>query len=365
MKKYRYIILIVLSSLFLSSCKMLKDIDISGKIYEEIFVKLNTFLHVLYPNLSGGFGNLVRAVSILIICCVAIGWAYGNVSKTKEVGISVILVSIFFPFLYDGNQYFNWVVNPVLAQITSLCDFFVQEISSKDTLGTSLKGYKALFLKLDSMFYTITHTLQNIQLDGGIWNKFLFKVAAEIGSMLLIAIYAVLYIAFLAIFIIATFALHIYFLIGGIMIFFVSFKRTRHLCWAWCKAVANQGLVMIFASIVMSLCIFAIEASLDTFAKNAASAGIFFTIDFLVLVLWCVACFIMLLKVPDLSATISGGMAGSTSDIVRTVSTLGGAAVGGASYAGGKLVKGAKAGGKAAGRMGAKAYSSLMGLKNK
>ncbi len=116
MKKYNKIILSALlpGCFFLAGCK--EDMDLSGKIYMEIETKLNTFLHALYPSLSGSFGAFVHAVAVLVICCVAIAWAYGHISKTKEVGISVLWVSIFFPMLYSGDLYFSWVVEPIGAQ---------------------------------------------------------------------------------------------------------------------------------------------------------------------------------------------------------------------------------------------------------
>lgn len=372
MKKYNYIILLISCSIFLSGCDInLKDINISGQIYAEIVAKLNTFLHAIYPNLSGSFGALVQIVATLVFTSIGIAGLFNKLgNKTQDIAISMFLSIILFQFLFNSELYFNYVVNFIGAQIKALCDFFVREISSNDILGSSI-GVNELFRKLDSMFYTIVETIKNIDIEGGFFDSIVFEMASRIGIIVLLVLYSVVYIAFLGIFIIATFALHIYFLLGGIMIFLAAFKRTRQMFFSWLRAIANQSLVMIFASIVMSLSIFAVEGSIEKFAENAANTGAFFTIDFVILALWCVACFIMLLKVPDLAATVSGGMAGSTYDIVRTMSILGGAGVGAAGLAMKKL--GLKAGLGKLGNMGKanlasspRTYSNLMGLgKNK
>jgi hypothetical protein len=163
----------------------------------------------------------------------------------------------------------------------------------------------------------------------------------------------------------AIFALHIYFLVGGIFLFFLVLKNTRHLFWAWFRAVMNQGMVMIFAAIVMSMCFFGIDEASKTFVATADVSKGFFRLEYAMIIAWCVVCFIMLLKVPDLAAALSGGMAGSTMEIARTVSMIGGGVMAATGFAGRKA-------GIGLGRLGRQAYhnftesrpySRMMGLK--
>ena len=295
----------------------------SSQIYNILVSKLEGFLHAIFPSLMNSFGLWIPSLFTLSLILTAIAWLFGKFGESsKEVGISMVMAVILYFLILDTTSYFYWIVDPFFSSFKNISNFFVQKICENNAIGTN--DVNGLFLRLDAMFGKIIESIQLMQPQGNIVTKLWSYIISAIGLIILLFAYSLVYLAFFTIMALALFALHIYFLVGGIFIFFAAWKTTRHISWSWFRSVLNQGFVMILASMVMAMCLFGINGALDNFIKSADITRGFFTFEYAAIIVWCFVCFIMILKVPDIAASLSGGISGSTFEIARTVSLIGG-----------------------------------------
>ncbi len=286
-------------------------------LFVSFYGKLNIYISTVFSTLMEHFSGFAIAFGTLyiIIGAYRVLWGKGlsSLSEAGEVGMGLVFAGALLQgMIYGNNYYMDWVVLPVVQTTTKLAGFFINEISG-DTLTGS--GIKALFQGLDALSYQIFDFLLKYDPPGASWATNAWGyMQAGLLVIALFASYAGAYVVFLVLLILGYFSLYVLFTVGGICIFFGCFKKTRFIFTSWVKAVANYALVIVFTSIIMSICYFGLQQELTALMALKGSNALF-TTQYLSALCWSILTFGVLLKAPDFAAALSGGQAGSTSGI--------------------------------------------------
>lgn len=334
-------------------------------LFLSFFSKLNVYINAIFPAFMESFSGMAYAFVVLYIIIMAYCLVFnkGPVKDTASaIGcfISWILaIAIFVAMKDDFTQYKDWVVKPVIHTTTNLAGFFINTINGDSTSGSGIEG---LFAGLDQLSYKLFEFIQKYDPPGMSWASNAWGyMQAGLLLIALIASYCGAYVVFLVLLILGYFSLYVLFTVGGICIFLGCFSKTRFIFFAWLRAVVNYALVIVFTSIIMSICYFGLHQELTELIALKGS-GSLFTSQYLSALCWSVLTFAVLLKGPDFAAALSGGQAGSTSGIAGGVGMVAGA---GASVMGFNAMAGQKgalqAGASGLGAMGKAAADSNMG----
>lgn len=330
-------------------------VEIIGSVLDE----LDKYLAAVFGGLMGSFGLFIRAFVVLYLLIMSVGYFRASFAEhTKEVGWSIVLVITLQAFVMETTVYHHWIVNPIKATAINMAGFFVN-------VGRGGGGLEGIFQKLDEAFIKMNDTIEYIYPHKNfLMNaKEYFLATMALGSMALA--FGAVYVAYMILVCMSFFSMYVLFVVGGICIFFGAFKQTRTVTWSWCRAIANYALLLVFASIVMGICINGITHAMDQLAQHSDPSLGYFTREVGYVICWSLLSLGLLLKSADYAAALSGGMAGSTAMI-----TGGLAITGGAMFAASKLAYDNRftrgAGSAAAGYIGAgarRASSALKGIK--
>ncbi len=175
---------------------------------------------------------------------------------------------------------------------------------------------------------------------------------------MLAGVYIACIAAYLSLILQAWFAIFMYLIIGGVCVFFASFKATRFLTVAWFRAMCHEGLTIIFSGLIMGISGNIIHKLVRVLQGIDVGANGIFTPQYFAVLLACAMGYLMLLKAPQLAAAISGGSAGSTAGVAAAVGAVAGMGYGAAKSAAGW---GVRSGGRALGRVGQATRENLWG----
>jgi len=345
-------------------------------LFYSFFEKLNVFLVTVFSSLMESFGGFATAFLLLYIVLVGIDTMYTNKiiksqSDLMEFIGSIIIAGVLVAGLEYGF-YKEWFVNPIVGTTTKLASFFIGTINDDFASGS---GIKSLFQNLDALSFKIFDFLLKYDPPGATWATNAWGyMQAGLLAIALFASYAGAYTVFLVLLILGYFSMYVLFTVGGVCIFFAAFSKTRFIFYSWLKAVINYALVIVFTSIIMSICYFGLSEELTALIAIKGS-GSLFTTQYLSALCWSVLTFGVLLKAPDFAAALSGGQAGSTSSIAGGIGAVAGAGAsvmglsamtgqgGGAAQAGGRMaMAGGKAGGNLAMQAAARPFSAMKGM---
>ncbi|WP_320173408.1 type IV secretion system protein [Maridesulfovibrio sp.] len=237
--------------------------------------------------------------------------------RIKELFYSALILMSIVSAVLGSSFYVNNIVIPYVKGLINTASWFASKGSVNNFIG--------IFNHLDNGFALIYTQLMNKIPDGNLMTNAGEYISAWVAVGVFSVSYGLMYICFLVLIILSLFVIYVLFVIGIVCIFLSAFKETRHVFWAWVKAIANYSMMMVFAAIVMSVAYQGVESSLSLYANILVEQGVF-NAEFASLVVWSLVCFGILLKVPDLASALTGGVAGATTGIA-SIGSLAGAAV--------------------------------------
>lgn len=311
----------------------------SSELFWKMSMQLQKFHEAVYPGLMQSFGGFIRVFVTLYIVVAGYGIASSWFKEaTKQMMTSVGLVIVIHATIMESNAYSSVITPTITGLFMNLSDFFAAKALAAGGMGGASDAF-SVFAALDEMISRFDGATKAIEATAGMFD--FLKVKMWFAIIALTIIYAFLYGAFMAIMVMGFFSLHILYLVGGICIFFAAFNQTRFIFWSWLRGIFNYGLLIVFASIVLSICIFGLNESLAQLIDSAQKTREIFTREYFFAVFWAMVSIALILKVPDFASLLSGGSAGSTAGIAA-----------GMGLVTSSIAKGVKMGMKPAGKMG-------------
>lgn len=350
--------------------------SITAEVFHNLLFNLNTYSSGIIPALMQSFGWFIRAFFVLYLVIVGLGVMYGKFQDAaREIIVSMILLVIIWAAMFEpymsgpGNTfYFKWLIQPYVKLVMDLGGLFLSEAQGD---WFSSGGLMGIFSSIDIMLGKLINAAVSMSPNVGWLSDKAIIFQSGLAILLLTVIYSAMYFAFLVLMAMGFFSIYILAVVGGPCIFFAAFKQTRFVFYAWVRAMLNYGLLVVFVSIIMAMCIFGMNTAITALAATGGVLGVF-TLDFAATLCWGALTVGMLLKAPDFAAAISGGSAGSTTGIAGGITMVGAAmtAGGAALYqsnmtkAGGQFGKDAMSGmaNKVSGGRVGRAFSDRMGV---
>lgn len=331
-------------------------VDIVGAVLGQ----LSIYFTAVFGALMASFGGFARAFVMLYCLLMAVGYFKARFGEhTKEIGWSIVLLAVLHSFVMETTVYRDWVVEPVRRTTIQMASFFV---NAGPVGGNGLEG---LFVKLDEAFIKMKDTIDYIFPTGNILTNAGDYIKATLALGAMVMAFGAVYVAYVILLCMGFFSMYVLFVVGGVCIFFAAFKRTRFVTWSWCRALANYALLVIFASLVMGICVNGISLAMDSFAQHSDPSLGYFTREVGYVICWSLLSLGMLLKSADYAAALSGGMAGSTAMITGGLAMTGGAIFSASKMAyDNRFTRGAaSAAGGWARNAGSRAYSAMKGIR--
>lgn len=331
-------------------------VDILGFVLDQ----LGTYFTAIFGALMESFGSFARAFVTLYFLLMSIAFFRATFKEhSMEVLWSIMLLITLHMFIMETTVYAHWVVEPVKRTTIQMASFFVN--AGPDNSG----GLEGLFVKLDESFIKMKDTIDYIFPTGNILINAGDYIKATLALGAMVMAFGAAYVAYVILLCMGFFSMYVLFVVGGVCIFFAAFKRTRFVTWSWCRALANYVLLVIFASLVMGICVNGISIATDSFAQHSDPSLGYFTREVGYVICWSLLSLGMLLKSADYAAALSGGMAGSTTMITGGLAMTGGAIFSASKMAyDNRFTRGAAgAAGGWARNTGNRAYSALKGIK--
>lgn len=273
--------------------------------------------------LTGSFRGLAIPLVALSVMFFSLRMISGNTGDARKMLHMLVLACLVTGFVFSPGTYQEWIAGPIIDTINGVSSFLIFKSSGgkAGSLISTLSG---------GMDKVMAACVQLDRVDSWMPTKL---IAALIAQIVLSASYLMIMVTFLLINLMTWFAIYLLNVFGAICLFFIIFAPTRHIFWAWLRAMCNYGLVIVFTSLIMGVCLKVMGPQLDKLALmdygsvhpllNSAT----FTCVAINVLSWC-----MLLRAPDLAAALSGGSAGNTAGIAGVVSMTAGAAYAGAKY---------------------------------
>lgn len=281
---------------------------------------LDKYFMQIFGSFMASFGGFARAFVVLYCLLMGIGYLKARFGEhSKEIGWSIVLIITLQFFIMETAVYKGWVVDPIKKTTVNLASFFVNAgMGSGD-------GLEGLFTRLDDAFVKMKTTVDAIFPTGNLimFASDYIKATLTLGAMTLA--FGAVYAGYVILLCMGFFSMYVLFVVGGVCIFFGAFKQTRHVTWSWCRAVANYALLVIFASMIMGICVDGISHAMDKLVANSDRSLGYFTREIGYVICWSLLSLGLLLKSADYAAALSGGMAGSTAMITGGLAMTGGA----------------------------------------
>jgi hypothetical protein len=323
--------------------------SISFQVFSNLMFQLDAYTTGIFPALMTSFGWFIRAFFILYLTIIGLGVMYGRFQDaTREVITSMVILCILWASMFDSQIYYSWLIKPYIALVMDFGSFFLSHAQGDLFPSNGLFG---IFSQIDVMFAKLIVTVVDLTPDVGFMSDLAIVLQAGFAVLIITLVYSTMYFAFIVLLAMGFFSIFILSVVGGPCMFFGAFKQTRFVFYAWVRAMLNYGLLVIFVSMIMAMCIYGMNVAIDSLAATDVVDGIL-TLEFAATLCWGALTVGMLLKAPDFAAAISGGSAGSTSGIAGGIAAVGGAMVAGGvamgqskmSKAGGQLGKDAASG---------------------
>lgn len=317
--------------------------------------KLDTYTATVYHALVGSWP--AQTITTLYIIIAGYMILKGNAGEhAKELGISMLLLIVMQGLVMSG--YNDWISQPILHVTQGLGQLAVD--------ASGARGGD-VFQSLDDGLGQIMHTVDTIEPTGSLLTNAWLYLKVGAASLLMTLAFCAMYVVFLVLYLMAIFSLYMMLMVGGIFVWLASFKATRHMTWAWLRAVANYVLWVFFLSAVAGFFMELITSSVGDIAGWDLAVDGAFPSTLGRLVFFSVLVTYLLLKTADWSAALTGGSSMSPGIVTSgfsSISRLGSRGGKGGNEGGGGSKGGATSGGRLAAARGgaARAYSALKGL---
>lgn len=278
--------------------------------------------------LTQSFRGTATIILALYVFYVAITMIRGKADSLHDSVTTLVLVIVTTSIAFSPSVFNEWILGPLVGTIGSVQDFLVSKVAGSaggNIFNTLSNGMD----KVMSVTTIIEATVPILRLDKAF--------VALIAQALLAGGYIAVIVTFMLINIMSWATIYLVAVFGGILLFMASFKATRHLFWAWVKAICTAGMTLIFAALIMSICLQILSTQIDRLAaENFATVNPLFNKATFMCIATCVLTWCLLLRAPDLAASLTGGSAGNTAGIAGLVGASAGAIYGGAKMAIGK-----------------------------
>lgn len=313
---------------------------VSASIYNSLTISLSRFYLEMYQSMMDSFGIFFHSAFVLYFVFAGFQYLYGEKDgkDAKDIFITCLLVSSVYVLVLQSAGYFNYVIRPTFDLFTDLLTFLfgiVEKVSSQNPTATGQAAYLQeintmtdLFTGLDMMALEFIKSCKGLLPSSWALLNPAWAVINLLAILLLIGAYLAMYCAFIFMFLLNYFMMWLLFYTGGIVLLLACFKQTRSIFWAWLKMMCNFALTAIFTAMVVAICYSGISQAVFKMSTYTTST-IDFTGDFLGLFIWCILCFAITLKSPDIAAGLTSTVAGSTSGIAGMASMAGGQAMAG------------------------------------
>lgn len=305
----------------------------SADVFYSTGLSLSSFYVAMHNDLMASFGIFFRAAMTLYLAYV--GYCFAMSQKgggdATEIGKTFFLILIVYSFAFESTSYYDYVINPFFGLLEDTVSFFLA-VSAKVSSAFSKPGGRDyfsnistitdLFTGLDLMFLDFVKTCQDLIPSG--WGMLNPGIILDLLLVfVLLAAYSTMYLAFCVVFIVSYFMMWLLLYLGGIMLLFGCIKETRGWLFGWCRMLANQFLTATLTALVVSVCYGGISSAVFKMTSYDAST-LEFSGDFLQLMIWCVLCVVMTLKMQDLAASLTSSTPGSTAGMAGGISFAGG-----------------------------------------
>lgn len=297
--------------------------DTLASAYSDFMGQLVSATTGLGSGLTGQFQSIAVLIVTLYVAITGIRALRGDGAPFKEAVTTIALVVIIANIVFNPGNFDNWISGPIIGTIKGVADFLVSKASGGqagniiNTLAGGMDKIMAACVQLD-------------RIDSWLPTKLLAALVAQIA---LSVSYLMVIVTFMLISLMTWAGIYLMNVFGAICLFFVCFGSTRHIFWAWLRTMCNYGLVIVFASLVMGVCLKIMGPQLDKLVVmdyggvHPLLNGPTYTCVAINVLSWC-----LLLRAPDFAAALSGGSAGNTAGIAGVVSMAAGAAYSGAQW---------------------------------
>lgn len=267
-----------------------------AEFYGQMMTTFNAFMDDKYQNFIEAFKPL--AVVILTIYIIIVSWILltGRSEKGKELFITVLLTTFISGIVFSYGVYKSWIMDTILFQSFKIQGFFL-------TMDGSLPSH--FFSGVDKTFELFYGQM------GKIWEG--TSILSSDGTLtmfviiVLSVIFGALYMVYAVLVIFSTFAIFVFFVIGGIPLFLAIIPKTRFIFYAWLRAILNYALIPIFAAIVMAISIKFLNASIEDLMKlDIRKNGVLNLAVGNAMFIGVLAIFFHL-KAPEFAAALTGG----------------------------------------------------------
>lgn len=282
--------------------------------------------------LTQSFRGTAIIIMALYVYFVALNMMRGNVESLRDSVTTIVLVIITTTIAFSPSLYAEWIVGPLVGTINSVQDFLVTKVSG--SAGGNV--FKSLSAGMDKVMSVATIMEATVP-----FYSLIKQLTVLIAQVLLAASFIAVIVTFMLINIMSWATIYLIAVFGGILTYMAAFKATRHLFWAWVKAICTAGMTLIFAALIMSICLQILTIQVDILAAQDfnQSHPLFNKATFMCIAT-CVLTWCLLLRAPDLAAQLTGGSAGNTAGIAGLVGASAGAVYGGVKMAAAKRFKG-------------------------
>ena len=330
-------------------------------VFVELIDMIRTYTFDTYVVFTESARPFLIAFTTLYIMLMGLAITYGKV-KAKDFAMSMLALMLAAGIAFNPDTYTSYITDLLSDTTINTASYFASKGKSSGIYG--------VFEQVNTTFDMITSYSEKMEPTGNfITNSWLYiKAGTAIG--LLGLFYLATIICFVGLFVMAWFSMHVLFVVGGVIVFLSGFDKTRFIFYAWLRSIFNHALIIVFASISISISLWLLEKSLTALEQTDITQGVFTPQYFAALIMSVLSVF-LLLKCPDLASGLTGGFAGRTSTLAAFMSGAGSMGAGqmispmqGAAGQAGRAGAGAglrvlNALGSGAGR----AYSALKGIK--
>lgn len=298
-----------------------------GDQFISFFSLLNEYLFHIYGPVTQSFSGMAKLLVVLYVVVMGYMSFTGRFGDaTKSALISIPIIAIVFSIMFDEGLFKDWIYSPIVSSSYGLTSFIMQ--------GGADSSLSGIFTAVDEVFGKLYQGAQTVwRATGGL--NFLtdasLMVEAFLVSLGIAALYGAAYLVFTILMIAGVFGITVLFVLGGIAGVCGAFPFTRHIFWAWLRSVMNYALIPVFAGIIMSIALFAIQgvsADMAAIKPTATAGSLLFSRPVGQAFLIGGLTLYFLLKAPEFAATLTGGLSSGMGGLVSAVA--GGAAVVGA-----------------------------------
>ena len=307
-----------------------QDMPVDG-IGDALFGLYSDLLNAIATLTVGAGDSLTQSFRPTAILIFALYIAFSGyrlinaqVESLKEAATTIVLVMITFGIAFTPGMFKTWILGPLVGTIGDVQTFLVTKATGSAS-GNIFQSLSTGMDKVMSVTTIIESTVPTLDL--------VKQLTGLIAQVLLACAFIVVIVAYMLINLMSWATIYLVSVFGGTLTFFAAFKATRHLFWAWVRAICTAGMTLIIASLIMSICLQILMTQIDRLAaQDFSQVNPLFNKATFMCICACALTWCLLMRAPDLAASLTGGSAGNTAGIAGVVSMTAGAAYGGAMW---------------------------------